>query len=320
MRKALVFWTVLTLSSVAHAAAGAKADQGPVVLSMSTVGDFSVKIDSKAGLSLRPQIVTRVVREYDCVTLSRSSCDRLATEGELQRFKSIDDPDADVGMVLAADYALRIYLVPSDKAGVITVIISAKDLRDNVDKQPTRIAWDVPVKRLQGIPGERSHERATRDYSQVAKTIVEKIAKALSLSRRAQTDVDASNPTARDRETWAVLPFARLDRASTASQSNMRAILSTHVLSEVMLPTYKRHYLIRDGIKSPSAKSLDKNAARIAKKAQLVASERELELKKNGNAVSWGDHEFAVAGEHALGGRSQEKRRNDHSCGENKTG
>ena len=86
------------------------AEDRPVVLSLSSARDFTTKYNYEAGLALRPQIVTRLVRDYNCVVLSRSICDSLATEGKLQRFMSVADPNPDERMVMAADYALRIHL------------------------------------------------------------------------------------------------------------------------------------------------------------------------------------------------------------------
>ncbi len=153
----------------------------PVVISLSAVGDYTGSWHSqgvgegwprrwqdKVGFTLRPEIIAGLVRNYNCVVLSRSACNALVTEGCIYQLKAIASGGSEDKMVLAADYALRIHVRNGKAKDEVSVFLVSQDLRENVDKEPIRLVWNLKTEYTPQAEGNAKE----RDYCSIVESVI----------------------------------------------------------------------------------------------------------------------------------------------------
>jgi len=201
--------------------------EGPVVLSMSAVPDLTPGVSRATATTLRPQILTRLIRDYDCFVLSRDNAESLATEARLARLAALTKGLTNNASIMAADYAVWLHLRPDAQGKGVQAFMLYQDLRDE-SAERQKETWQIEAPFVQGQP--------TREYGQVVTSIVEHVAKTLSIPRRGkQAGTDKKDATTS--HVWAVLPIADIDCTTPPAQSFLgkRYQLERSIVSETQL-------------------------------------------------------------------------------------
>jgi len=186
-----------------------------VVLAVASISDMTLTAGEDLSFGLRPRIVTRLVRDYNCVVLSRSSSSMLMTEGQIGRFNAVVDLNKKEGLVWAADYAIKMSLRDKGVKNMLTVTANIQDLRRDEDIEPMSIEIDTTTAKEQS---QTPRNGDGYDYDWIADQVVAKISQTLRLKKQAAR-VSATEGVLERGKVFAVLPITR--KGSDNKQSSL---------------------------------------------------------------------------------------------------
>jgi len=162
----------------------------PKILAIANFGNLTdIRHTEIASLGTRDQLVAELVSSYFCYTVGRSNGYNLAMEEALGNMKGIDNDKQNPAGIPAVDYAISGYFQRVGRGHEIECILQI--LNPKIDELPERIAVKVP------------------SVYQAPKILAEFLAKKFNLKN---SKLSLRKEGEKSNKTWAVLPFARLDK------------------------------------------------------------------------------------------------------------
>jgi len=194
------FLIFFSFSSLSQDNQSDKADRPPVIAVGGFANNFGYSQESAhALLALRDRVVSDLVRNYDCIVLSRSKGYDMAMEKAINTISMIDKknmPDA----IPAVDYALTGYFEGGARAEANRVHVDF-----------VLVATNPAEKSRSDFKIVRMNDESLWPIDQKSGKISERIAKELKLKKRPDKKVKEGKID----EVWAVLPFSRLEKAKS---------------------------------------------------------------------------------------------------------
>ncbi len=171
------------------------ADDGkPVVIAMPPFCDFTTANLPNIIMSLRDEVVSNLIQNYDCVILSRNNGFALSTEHKLSIFNQLDkNADMAAFYIPGADYALTGYfkIAGIDQDVNLNCTLLMTDLRKNQSEDLKKV--------------EIVHNWHSDFVADVTKNIVQ------TLNLQPKNKGKIGEKVLSVNETWAVMPVKRLD-------------------------------------------------------------------------------------------------------------